>query len=185
MANQDNPNGFTPHKHGRGGVIRYSEEYTIASGLAANIFSGDPVKMTGTGRNITVCAAGDTTIGIFAGCRYTNAQGEPIFSPYWATGTVAADAKAMVYDDPSIEFEVQADGAFVEADVGNKADFVAGTGNTRTGRSAFELDSSDIGTGDGLLILGLVDRPDNAYGTNAKVRVLLREHALRGALTAV
>lgn len=185
MANQDNPNGFTPLKHARGGVIRYSEEYTIASGLAANIFSGDPVKLTGTGRNITVCAAGDTTIGIFAGCRYTNSQGEPIFSPYWPTGTVAADAKAMVYDDPDIIFEVQGDEDIVEADIGNKADFVAGTGSTKTGRSAFELDSSNIGTGDGLMILGLVNRPDNDYGNFAKVQVLLREHALRGAMSPV
>lgn len=185
MANVDQAFGFRPWRHARGGVIRASQNYTIASGLAANIFTGDPVKMTGTGRNITVCAAGDTVVGIFQGCEYTNSKGERVFSRYWPTGTVATEIVAHVIDDPDVEFLVKCDEDVVEADIGNKADYVAGAGDTKTGLSGFMLDSSDVGNGDGLLLRSLAPLPDNDYGDDAIVVVMLREHALRGALTAV
>ena len=56
---------------------------------------------------------------------------------------------------------------------------VAGTGSTITGRSAFELNSS-MGTGTASAkIIALYDSPDNAFGTNAVVEVLINEHILK------
>lgn len=187
MANTDAPFGFRPVRHLMGGLVR-SNQYHIEGGLAANIFRGDPVKSTGTTKRVTVAAAGNTIVGVFDGCQYVNAQGEIVYSNYWPTGQTVKTGTvpiAYVFDDPNILFEVQVDGAFAEADVGQDADFVAGTGSTSTGNSAFELDSSDIGTGDNLHIYDYVRDGQNEVGTNARVLVLIKEHELRGALTEV
>lgn len=82
----------------------------IASGYAANLYFGDPVKFTSTGTLITSglaynSAATETggTLGVFLGCEYTPAGG-PLYGKeryqYWGSGTVASDAVAYVCDDP-------------------------------------------------------------------------------------
>ena len=192
MANVDGAYGFRPagSKTGSEPAVNQYAAYSIASGASGSIFTGDPVKSTGSADangnpTIVVAAAGNTVRGIFNGCEYTNSAGERIFTKNWVSGTAATDVTAYVFDDPNQVFSVQADGAFAITDVGNKVDFVAGTGDSATGQSRFELDSSDIGTGDGLLILGLEQVDGNSVGDNAKVLVLLREHELRGSLTAV
>jgi len=187
MANSDAPNGFRPTKSADGEPRNnvYSR-YTIASGYGTSIFSGDPVKSTGTGASngavgIQVAAAGDTVRGVFAGVNYIDAQGRPIFSKYWPASTVATQIEALVYDDPEMIFEVQASTSVAATDLSNKADFVNdGSGSTVYGTSTYELDSSSIGGGgkDGLLIMGLVSTPDNAFGTNAKLYVRFNQHEL-------
>lgn len=191
MANADQPNGLTPARHYHGGVIR-ANAYRIASGLAANIFSGDLVKSAGTGQTITVCAAGDRTVGVFAGVSYPDANGDMQFRPNWVTGTTtkgSVDAIAWVYDDPAIAFEIQHSGTSTATMDGNFADITAATaGSTATGRSGFELDTASVtattATGGQLKILQLVERPDNAIGLNAKVLVLINEHELGPGTTA-
>jgi hypothetical protein len=187
MANVDRPNGLTPVRHLSGGTIRASV-YSIAAAYATKIHSGSLVSRTGTGRNVQLCDTDGPAVGVFAGCEYVDVNGDVQFRPYWpAPGAVATGTtvKAFVFDDPQIVFEVQADEDVVEADIGQTADVVVGTGSDSTGRSATELDSSDINGTDGLLsILGLSDRPDNAYGTNAKVEVVIKLHELR-SLAAV
>lgn len=81
----------------------------IASGYAASLYMGDPVKFTSDGTLITSglaynSAAAETggTLGIFLGCEYTPAGG-PLYGKLraqkWTGGTVAADAVAYVCDD--------------------------------------------------------------------------------------
>jgi len=86
-------------------------------------------------------------------------------------------------------FAVQCDGAFAITDVGQTADVVVGSGSTTTGLSAMELDSSDIGTGANLHIVGVVNDPSNDVvnnsGTNANVIVRINEHTFGGDGTAV
>lgn len=187
MANVDRPNGLTPVRHLSGGTIRASV-YSIAADYATKIHSGSLVSRTGTGRNIALSDADGPAVGVFAGCEYVDVNGDVQFRPYWpAPGAVATGTtvKAFVFDDPQIVFEVQADGAVVEANIGQTADVTVGTGSDSTGRSATELNSADINGTDGLLtILGLSARPDNAYGTNAKVEVAIKLHELR-SLAAV
>jgi hypothetical protein len=182
-----------PVRHMGGGLVR-SNQYTIADQLASNIFTGDLVKSTGTGRNVDVCAAGNRTIGVFNGCEYLNAQGDVIYSPYWPTGTAtkgAAGAKAHVFDDPQIAFEAQVSGAagLVAADVGTFADITTATaGSATTGKSGMEVDQATItattATGGQVKIIGLVDRPDNDYGQYAKALVLINEHEWLAGMTA-
>lgn len=183
MPNQDTPNGLKAVRHYGGGEVR-TNDYRIASGLAANIFTGDPVKTIGTGKRITVCAATDAAVGVFQGVFYVAADGTPTFARYWATGTVTSatvDAVALVYDDPNILFEIQASDALVAADIGAVANYAAGAGSTLTGISGFELDSASITVATNtstMKIIELVPRDDNAYGANARVHVLINKHEL-------
>lgn len=181
MANINAPRGLTPVRHLSG--ISWNgatNDYPIASGYGTDLFIGDPVSMT-TGGTIQRAAAGDVVLGVFMGCSYSSpdvTQGTyPFQKTYWPAGTVAADAMAVVVDDPSVIFEVQANGAIAAADVGANADLVAGSGSKLTGVSGFQLDSGTIAAGSAQLrILRLVPRPDNAWGANGKVEVLINEH---------
>lgn len=182
MANTDAPRGFWPIRHLTGGVIR-AREYLIASAYAANIFSGDLVKLV-AGGGIEVAAAGARVVGVFEGVSYTNAAGEVVYSRYWPTGTVATNIKAYVFDDPFIVFGVQSAGSTVAADVGNLGDHVAGTGSTTTGQSAFELNGTTGTAYAGFRVLGKVDTPDNAWGTNVDLEVQIYEHEYGSSLEA-
>jgi len=185
MANINAPSGLKPIRHLTGGTIRLNE-YSIASGYATDIFQGDPVEMTGTGKNVQLAAAGNAdNIGVFWGCRYVNAQGEQKFSRYWPASTAATAIKAMVYDDPDLIFEAQADTA-AEADVGSLINWAAGAGSASTGISGAYADSTTLATSAAALrILGIVPRVDNAYGAYAKIEVAFAEHALKGVVAGV
>ena len=178
MANADRPKGFYPLRHLAGGVIRSNGIYTIASTYGANIFRGDAVKMASDG-TLNVAAAGDTILGVFEGCAYTDSTGAPIFSPYWPTGITATDIIAYVYDDPWIAYGIQVDGTIAATEVGTCADIVANAGSTTTGNSGFELNSS---TGSGSAqckILGIVPDPENSWGANVDVIVIINESFLK------
>ena len=129
------------------------------------------------GGGIEVAAAGNRLLGVFAGVQYTDSQGNPIFKKFWDGSTGNTDIKAMVYDDPSLVFGIQSNGSTVAADVGQLADHVATAGDDLTGQSKHELNASDQGTSNsGLRILGKIDRPDNDWGTNVDLEVMIFEH---------
>ena len=184
MPNRDGAFGLRAARHLNGGVVRHND-YRIADGLASDIFYGDPVKTTGTGKNITPAAAGDVMVGVFVGCRFVkNPGGEPTWSKSWPSGQALQPgtvAVAYVYDDPNILFEIQADEDIEAADIGHLADLVINAGDAATQDSRVELDSSTIAGGgaEQLKIYELVDRPDNEFGNFAKVHVLLNQHELR------
>jgi hypothetical protein len=195
--NVDRPAGFLPRRHGAGGTPQRLSAYEIVSALPSNIYSGDPVVLTGTGRQIDLAAAGNTNLitGIFAGCQYVDSNGEVQYRPRWISGTVAEGVTrgenpvALVYDDPGMEFVIQVSGAagLAEGDVGALANFVAGTGNNFTGRSAFQLDQTTIASAVDrqLRILGLARSAggqgggdsSNTYGEFADAVVQIRNHS--------
>ncbi|MGB5832590.1 MAG: hypothetical protein WBG92_11450 [Thiohalocapsa sp.] len=172
MANLDNAIGLRPHRK-----LAPLEAFTIASGYAANIGRGDVVEMTGTGKNIQVAAGGNAdNLGVFWACQYTDANGDPVEAKHWPSGTVAADAVALVYADPHTVFRAQAD-ALAEADVGLLADWDDGAMSAATGKSGREVAASaGAATGAALRIIGLVDEPGNDYGAHADVEVVFAEH---------
>ena len=182
MANLDAPNGFWPSRHLTGGTIR-ANEYEIADAYASNIFSGDIVKLATTGY-IQVAAAGDTNlIGVFQGVQWTASDGEVKFSRYWPASTsvkTGTKVKAFVYDDPNIVFAVQplSSTAYTKDMEGANCDIKAEhSGSTSTGQSGMEADISSVGTSTAnLRIIRLIDRPDNALGTHAKIEVKILEH---------
>jgi len=182
MANSNNPNGFTPSRHLSGGTIR-ENEYAIADGTVDAIFSGDCVELQATGYIKVATATSAQILGVFAGCSYTAATGEVVFSKHWpaAADTLGtSDATAYVYDDPNIVYRAQTvTGTNAALNmVGAFWDLTATAGNPTTGRSAMEV---NIGASaqDTFRLLGLVKKPDNAWGENhAEVEVILNDHAL-------
>tara|TARA_R110000803_G_scaffold26333_3_gene62444 strand:+ start:7807 stop:8304 length:498 start_codon:yes stop_codon:yes gene_type:complete len=157
--------------------------YSIASGASGNMFNGDLVKLV-AGGGIQVAAAGARVVGVFAGCEYTDASGDVIFSNYWPSATVATNAIGYVYDDPMTTFGVQSDGSTVAADVGNLGDHVATAGSTSTGNSSFQLNGSTGTAYAGMRVLGKIDSPDNDWGTNVLLEVQIYEHEYGSSLEA-
>jgi hypothetical protein len=180
MANADKPRGLVPLRHLAGGVIR-TNEYTIATGYNTIIGRGDPVHLVADGVLERVAATNADILGVFDGCQYTDANGQQQYSPYWPASTTATNIIAHVYDDPWIEFGIQVqDGTLDQTAVGANADFATvGNASTTTGQSTVELANS-VGSGAAQCrILGLVNDPENAWGANCDVRVLINEHVFK------
>lgn len=182
MANRDTPFGARPVGHLSGGFVR-NNEFPVASGYATSIYSGDFVKLAADG-TVQRAAAGDELLGVFAGVRYTQSDGKPIFEKKWTASTVAADAKALVYDDPGIIYEMQHDsvgGNVAAADVGLMYDIVATAGSDVYKVSREQIDTSTgVTTTAQLRQIAIVDRADNEIGASAKALVVINEHLYRG-----
>ena len=181
MANVNAPFGLRVYRRIGGGADQ-QHKYTIDTAYSTALYTGDLVKMTGTGLNIARAAAGDDAgvVGVFNGCRYTDATGKRVFSPYWPGSSGNTAIEADVINDPSTLFEIQTeDGTnFTEAMIGQCADVVyTKSGDAKSGLSGMELDISALATtGKQCLIRDLVRRSGNDFGANAKVVVQLVEH---------
>jgi len=153
MSSTSAPFGFRASFHNSGNMR--PKAYTVASTYAANIFSGDPVKMTDNG--VIQLGTSDGTrsgttdgialLGIFVGCQYTDASGKPVISPFWPTGTTATDIVAWVMDDPETLFQVQYSNpgtpgvTTMQTAVGEECDWTVASpgGSTQTGLSNTQL----------------------------------------------
>jgi len=170
MANLDAPFGFRPCRHLYGGIIRASDRYRIASAYGTDIFEGDMVTVDGSG-NIVIGSATGGFIGAFAGVEYVASDGSIVFKNRWVASTVlqtGSVAKALVYDDPAITYEVQATGDIARADIGLLIDIdVTGSGSTVTGRSAQGV-GAHAGSEANFRILNIIEKPRrNAAGNQA------------------
>ena len=104
MANQDSAFGLKPvGKVGQNADNQGMSEYQIADNEASSMFQGDPVipQASNTGF-IDVAAAGNTLLGVFFGCNFTDpTTGKPTFrNHYTQTNITTGDIDAFVYDDP-------------------------------------------------------------------------------------
>lgn len=147
MSSVSAPFGFRASFHPSGQMR--PKAYSIASTYAANIFSGDPVKLVDAGviqlgtsdgtRGGTV--DGVSLLGIFAGVEYTDSTGRPTVNNFWPTGITATNITAWVYDDPETLFDVQynnpSPGTTVQTAVGEECDWTVASpgGSTSTGLS--------------------------------------------------
>ena len=178
MGNVDAAFGFVPVRHMSGNIPR-ANKYTITSGLAENIFTGDLCILTADGVITPHSATETNNIGVFAGVSYTASDGSYVYSQYFPTGTSATNIIAYVYDDPYIVYKVQSAGSPAQTNIGNCADVVAGAGSTNTGNSGFEISGTMASGTATCKILGLYEAPDNAFGANAVMEVLINEHLLK------
>jgi len=179
MANVDAAFGFVPIRHLSGNGYSRANKYTITSGLSEDIFTGDLVIITADGVITPHTATEVNNIGVFAGVSYTASDGSYVYTQYFPSGTTGSDFIAYVYDDPYTVFKVQSAGSPAQTNIGNCADVVAGTGSTITGQSGFELSGTMSNGTATCKILGLYEGPDNAFGTNAVMEVLINEHLLK------
>ena len=149
------PSGFLPVNLLGGRVYAgATRSIPIASGYAQNIGFGDLVSLDTNGQIIRVDTASGAKaafalkpIGIFVGCYYSQSSGlkYPLHAQNWVSGTTAADAYAVVVDDPDAIFQVTltnasgtqyTSGAATQADVGanigyyEPATFVNASGNS-------------------------------------------------------
>ena len=169
MANTNAPDGFTPAYHMSGGVIR-PQEFAIASGTNASIFSGDVVNLS-SGLVIQGTATG-TPLGVFYGVEYQATDGSVVFSNMWTADVAtlgAANAKAFVYVDPDIVYEAQGSATPTQASIGTTNTISTTAGNTNNGRSkegVTTTTSSGIAT-----VVGFPQKPNNSIGQYARVYV--------------
>lgn len=198
MANLDRPSGFKPVKHLNGNPWNgKANVYFVPATDATALFIGDLVNLAGSASadgmypTVTQAAAGDTdNVGVVIGF---GLQPEIMSNPDSPTMKYRAASTAMyalVVDDPFVIFEIQEDsvgGYIAAASVGLATNVVVGSGSTTTGKSAMELDSSDVSTDTAgqCRILRAVNRPDNALGNYCKWEVLIAEHVYREQVTVV
>jgi len=181
MANVDKAFGLRPLGNLSASGSQKQYGYEIADNQAGAIFQGDLVTLK-DGYILQFNPASHTAaVGVFNGCNYIDpTTGKPTWKNYYPGGVNITQGKiiADVIDDPNQLFIIQNDGTSAAANYGKNADIVVGTGNTTTGVSANELDTSSIATTAALnlKIVGLWDTPNNSVGANAVVVVKINEH---------
>lgn len=172
MANVNAPHGFVPvcDANGRRYVGKGNRYY---KGTAANtvIAKGDRVvRVVSTDPNgepeIVKAAHNAACTGVVVGF-------EVVVSDLHKLCYTATDVGyLMVEDDPNILYQIQEDGvggALTIAAVGDYIDPITNLdGDTQTGLSKLQLDSSTLGTGTACRIARLDQAPDNSLGAYAK-----------------
>ena len=193
MANLDMPRGLWPvaNLNGspyNGGTVKVA----FQSSDETATFVGDPVKFDGGGVTDTTGSGGSYPSVAQAAASSEMCGVIVAFEPVRTNLELKyrlADTQRFAYMAPAVQgqlFAVQCSGAFALTALGNTADIVVGSGNTKTGISAVELDSSNIGTTkEGLHIVGVVNRPDNTIGTNCDVIVRIAENQYGADATGI
>ena len=154
----------------------------IASGYASNLFNGQVVQIEADGTIGLTTAFGVGVIGVFVGCTYTDPNTKQLtFNNMWPTGTVAADAKAYVIDDPDVVYMAQADGAVTQADLGQNTEFSVAqstsTGVLSNGNSTSAVESTTAATATlPFRIVDFVESPTSTVG-DAFTDVLIKFNA--------
>lgn len=199
MSSTSAPFGFRASFH-NSGQIR-PKAYTIASAYAANIFSGDPVKLVDAGtvqlgtsdgtRSGTV--DGILLLGIFAGCEYNDSTGKPTISPFWPTGTTGTNIVAYVYDDPETLFNAQYTNpgtpgtTTMQTAVGEEMDWVVASpgGSTSTGLSTTQIGVIQATSGQFQMTGFAGDINDSLTDAYIVVNVRINEHIYKAAVNSI
>jgi hypothetical protein len=181
------PYGFVPvRSHAGGFAPRADASYNVASNYGTNIYLGDMVSTTGTGRNIQAAAATKLR-GVFKGISFTDSFGNARFEKIWLANlpvNTNFPIIALVYDDPSIIFKAQVGGGNLLA--ANLNAFYAfggqANGSTLTGASGeFVNFATHTGTANAnvpLFALNLTQIPGNDYSGFTELEVMIAQHEL-------
>jgi hypothetical protein len=183
MASVSRINGFRPVKTITGSP--YSGQanlYFVPSSDSTVIMVGDAVKLAGDARaatgapTVTRAGATDAAVGIVVGILFTGVGDLTNMPPVTDLNTpvyrrASTDRYLLVADDPNLVYEVQYAGtsvaaATITANVGQNGQFTTTAGNTASGSSGMQLDSSGLATTATLplKIVGFPNRPDNIPG---------------------
>lgn len=188
MSNIDAVRGFklVGTRHGRDPIIK---ECYIASGDGTATFVGDAVKLasagsdpTGSAPSVAQAAATNPIVGVVLSFNQVKGISAPNLNLYRKHRPASTAMYCQVCVDPSAIYEIQADdvgSTLTASSVGLNADITIAAGDTNTGMSGMELDSSTAATTPTLAfrIVGIVPRPDNEVGVaNQKVLVMANLH---------
>lgn len=171
MANTNAPFGFRQYR-GTGSAPTYEQSVRkIAYNNSTAIFQGDAVIPLTTGYIGQATASTVRMEGIFTGCKYlSTSQKRTVWSNYWPGTDVAStapDIEAYVIDDPNAQFVVQAGGTAIGfANIGEYIQLNVGTGNTATGQSGMYVESPATTVTLPFRVVGLVQDPPGANGTD-------------------
>jgi len=199
MSSTSAPFGFRASYHNSGQMR--PKAYTIASTYAANIFSGDPVKLTDAG--VIQLGTSDGTrsgttdgislLGIFAGCQYLDAGGKPTISPFWPSGATGTEIVAWVFDDPETLFDTQYTNpgtpgtTTVQTAVGEECDWVVASpgGSTQTGLSNTQIGVIQATSGQFQITGFGYEINDSLTDAYVVVSVRINEHHYKAAVNSV
>lgn len=175
MSSSAAPYGMIPvENYGAQSNSQGFETVPILDGYTTAIYFGDVVKIASTG--VIQKDTGTSTLtpyGIFLGCEYIDPSlGQLFENNYWPASTTTGYTtwpkmpKARVLTWPFAVFQIQANGSVALADVGANAAIVQTAGTSVFGKSRNALNASTIDTTSTLplRIVGLVDKPGNAWG---------------------
>lgn len=158
----------------------------IPSAYGTGILKYQPVKLNSSGQIVPVTATSDNFLGAFAGVMYFDANGIPHESDQWIAGTVLAANQPMwvwVYDDPTMEYRIQCDGALAQSN-GGQVNLTAANltnGSTTIGLSQCTAQAASLTTsGQAQLRITELDlTPGNAWGdafTIIKVQIAMHQY---------
>ena len=185
MANVSRVRGFVPVRHLNGSPYNgmAAEMLCIGANESTALFIGDVVVYGGTagaagltvsGRDCegmpsvlhsTLTTTGDGIAGVIVG--FVQDQALPLkYNP------ASTNRIVLVCNDPTVIYEVQEDGVgnnIAATAIGANIGMNSGAGSTVTGLSAYSIDSSVTATTYTYpwRLLGLVKRPDNAFGLSS------------------
>jgi hypothetical protein len=198
MANLDAPRGFVPSRYLSGAAWNGAMNLYVIPSTDGSIYSpGDAVKtVVGSDANgvpyIVKAAGTDILRGVIVGFLAAAPNAPSLVGTNLdltvqnLPATKAKDYYAMVVDDPAVLFEIQDDGlAALTATASNKnASFTVANPTAPAQNSASVLATGTVAAANAALnlkLIGLVQKPDNAFGVNAKWLVMINLHELRGA----
>lgn len=197
MANLVAPRGFVPSRYINGAAWNGAANvYCILAAEPNQINPGDAVKSAaGADANgipaLTKALGTDIVRGVVIGV-LSAPPGLPSLvgtnldlTIQNIPATKAKDYYVLVVDDPQVLFEIQDDGlaALTAAAANKNASFTVANPTAPQQNSASVLATGTVAAGNAALnlkIFGLVQRPDNAFGVNAKWLVAFNTHELAG-----
>ena len=142
----------------------------IKSGYGTDIFELQPVRYGLVGDSgsvegyIVPAAAGEAFIGTFMGVEFTDSTGRRRVSNFWPASTVGTDIVCYVTTDPTIVYEIQANGPVSIDKIGQQYDTTSATGSAPLGFSTTGLDTGSSAASAQLRVVNVSNYIDNAWG---------------------
>lgn len=191
MANTDAPRGLKPvGTLGHSSYQGHIERFVILGADTTDTFLYDAVKLSSSGSDATgkfkavvQATAGAAPCGVIVGIEpqpFTQSTSDDM-QPVYIDGGVTTDQYVLVDIDPRTLYVIQEDSdtsTLAATSAGLNASLIVGSGDTTSGASAMEIDSSTAATTATLelKLMHLERREDNAIGANADWVVMINNH---------
>ena len=204
MANLVGPRGFVPSRYRDGSCWNGQVNMYYIPAADTNQYNpGDAVKSAAGGdangipQVVKITNGTDTARGVVFGCLVANPNLPSLVGTNLdltvqnIPATKTKDYYVLVCDDPNVLYELQDDGIttanLVAASCNKNASYTVTNPTAPQQNSATVLLSSSINTTAtlSLKLMGLVQKPNNAYGANATWLVMFNEHEFQGNTAGV